>query len=213
MTITPDELAEKLILLKLHDPGLELFGASTHGYKLNSSLSREELAQFEGSAGIDLPEEFQDFLLNFGNGGAGPGYGLLSLQESVGEFGSDPINKIARPFIPPHSASEQLEDRDYPDDGLLPLAHMGCGHMWMLAITGPERGTVWNYLSGGDYQPCHLELPFYPPSATLQQRLDANNRLTDALLSDPSRRMHFWDWYLDWVGRSAQMQPGSWRFP
>ena len=129
MALTPDQLAEKLYLLKRRDPGLQLFGAATHRYSLNAYLPREELQTFEETVGITLPEEYRDFLLRFGNGGAGPGYGLLSLKESIDEFGNDPLQSLARPFIPPRSARSKVDDRAYPDDGLFPLAHMGCGHM------------------------------------------------------------------------------------
>lgn len=91
MAPTPDQLANKLSLLRLRDPGLRLFGAATHRYRLNACLSREELQNFEASVGVTLPEEYRDFLLRFGNGGAGPGYGLLPLKESIGEFGNDPL--------------------------------------------------------------------------------------------------------------------------
>jgi len=207
VTVTPGELVERLSSLRARDPGLQIFGASGHRYGLKSLLSYERLQEFEKSAGIRLPEQYRNFLLRFGNGGAGPGYGLLSLKESVEEFGNDPLDRLARPFMPPLSARAKMEDRDYPESGLLPVAHMGCGHMWMLVITGSERGTIWNYLSGGDYDPTCFELPNYPPAATLKQRLEANDLLTDLLLSDPSRRLHFWDWYTDWLDRTAQTLP------
>src|ERR1035438_353442 len=98
VALTPDQLAEKLSLLKVRDPGLQLFGAATHRYSLKACLPREELQEFEETVGVTLPEEYRDFLLLFGNGGAGPGYGLLSLKESIDEFASDPLQSLARPF-------------------------------------------------------------------------------------------------------------------
>ncbi len=89
------------------------------------------------------------------------------------------------------------EDRAYPDDGLLPIAHIGCGHMWMLVVTGPERGNIWSYQSGLDYEPGRRELPDYSKATTPDERVAANNRLTDAMLSDQSRRLGFWAWYMD----------------
>jgi hypothetical protein len=209
VALTPDQLEDKLSLLRLRDPGLQLFGAATHRYKLNACLSREELQKFEVAAGVTLPDDYRDFLLRFGNGGAGPDYGLLSLKESIAEFGNDPLESIPRPFIPPRSAGAKVDDRAYPDDGLLPLAHIGCGHMWMLVVTGAERGAIWSYQSGGDYEPACLELPDYPSGSTLEQRLEANDRLIDTLLSNPSRRLGFWDWYIDWLDRTSAQVPRS----
>jgi len=213
VALTPDQLANELSLLRLRDPGLLLFGASTHRYRLNACLSREELQKFEALVGVTLPDEYRDFLLRFGNGGAGPGYGLLPLKESIREFGNDPLQTMSRPFIPPRSARAKVEGRAYPEDGLLPLAHIGCGHMWMLVVSGAERGAIWSYQSGGDYDPACLELPDYPSGATLEQRLKANDRLADALLSNPSSRLGFWDWYMDWLDRtSTQVRRSSSRW-
>src|ERR1700761_2557847 len=203
VNITPLEIAKRLSLAKVHDERLQLFGASTHRYQLNSCLNDDELRGFETTFGIVLPEQYRDFLLRFGNGGAGPGYGLLSLRKSIDEFGNDDLRRLSRPFIPPRAAREKVVDRDYPEDGILPLAHMGCGHMWVLIVTGAERGAIWTYLDGGDYDPAHHEIPEYPPSATLEQRLEANDRMTDELLSNPLRRLSFWDWYLDWLDSAS----------
>ena len=54
MALTPDQLAEKLSLLKRRDPGLQLFGAATHHYSLKACLPRAELEAFEGSIGISM---------------------------------------------------------------------------------------------------------------------------------------------------------------
>jgi hypothetical protein len=207
VALTPNQLAEKLSLLKLRDPGLHLFGPATHRYSLKACLPREELKKFEETVGVTLPEEYRDFLLRFGNGGVGPGCGLLSLKESIDQFGNDPLQSLARPFIPPRSARAKVDDRAYPEDGLLPLAHVGCGHMWMIVVTGAERGAIWSYQSGYDYDPPSLELPKYPPGATPEQRLEANDRLTDSLLSNPSCRLSFWDWYIDWLDRTSTQVP------
>jgi hypothetical protein len=207
VALTPDQLAEKLSVLKRRDPGLTLFGAATHRYSLKACLPREELHAFEGSVGTTLPEEYRDFLLRFGNGGAGPGYGLLSLKESIDESGNDPLQSLARPFIPPRSARAQVDDRPYPEDGLFPLTHMGCGHMWMIVVTGAERGATWCYQAGYDYDPASLELPTYPPGATPEQRLEENDRFTDALSVKTSRRLSFWDWYIDWLDKTFPQVP------
>jgi hypothetical protein len=37
--------------------------------------------------------------------------------------------------------------------------------------------------------------------------MEANDGLTDALLADPSRRLSFWDWYIDWLDRTLTQVP------
>jgi len=207
VAMSPNQVTALLAEMRLQDPYLQKFGAATHCYTLQPCLPQRRLDEFEKAIGTMIPEDYRDFLLRFGDGGAGPGYGLLSLGNSLREFGPDPIQSIGRPFSPPASTSAMIEDRAYPEDGLLPLAHVGCGHMWMLVVTGSERGTIWSYQAGRDYEPESRELPDYSLATTAQQRLEANNRLTNALLSDPTRRLDFWDWYTDWIGRAPGPAP------
>lgn len=56
-----------------------------HQYKFNSCLNESDIASFEQKFGVKLPEEYRDFLLIVGNGGAGPDYGILSLEQSLEE--------------------------------------------------------------------------------------------------------------------------------
>jgi hypothetical protein len=61
------------------DRGLNAFGANAHEYKLNPPIALKELEGFESEHRIKLPEDFREFLLTVGNGGAGPYYGLFPL--------------------------------------------------------------------------------------------------------------------------------------
>ncbi len=62
------------------DPDFERFGADSHQYKLKAPASEEQVQKFEEQQGIRLPEEYRDFLLYAGNGGAGPYYGLYGIK-------------------------------------------------------------------------------------------------------------------------------------
>lgn len=56
-------------------------GAKTHHYRFNPTASVQEVRQFEAELGITLPESYFRFLTEIGNGGAGPDYGLYSLEQ------------------------------------------------------------------------------------------------------------------------------------
>ena len=58
----------------------EIFGSSKHGYKLNPTVTQEEVRRFEARWHLTLPDEYVFFLTKVGNGGAGPYYGLDSLE-------------------------------------------------------------------------------------------------------------------------------------
>ena len=58
-----------------------VFGARTHGYRLNPPLSEREVRSFERRWKFSMPPGLRAFYTQVGNGGAGPGYGLFPLAE------------------------------------------------------------------------------------------------------------------------------------
>ena len=148
----------------------EIFGSSKHGYKLNPTVTREEVRRFEARWHLTLPDEYVFFLTKVGNGGAGPYYGLYSLEnldrynEYLGFY--DARDKEALPpFIdrnmsPVNWARAMEEMEDINDDneydvrmkqvcsGLLVIGTQGCTYDNLLMWKGSERGKIvyidWN---------------------------------------------------------------------
>lgn len=104
------------------DPDFSRFGADSHKYQLNPPASEDSIAAFEAHFGISLPEGYRNFLLWMGNGGAGPFYGLYSMQ-----------------------ASGPCQLADYSSGAVLPLGTQGCTLMTGLVLDGPDRGRVICY--------------------------------------------------------------------
>jgi hypothetical protein len=77
-----DVIRQKLGELRHLDRGLQIFEAITHAYHLNPPLTEHQLYSFEMEYEVILPAGYRAFLSQIGNGGAGPYYGLWSLQES-----------------------------------------------------------------------------------------------------------------------------------
>ena len=67
-----EELRALLNKAKAVDKYCYQFGAKSHQYQWNPPASVEEVEEFEQKIGVRLPEEYRDFLLLAGNGGAGP---------------------------------------------------------------------------------------------------------------------------------------------
>jgi hypothetical protein len=102
-----------------------------HGGSLSPPLSPESVDAIEAQVG-QLPSDYRDFLTAVGESGAGPGYGLLA-----------PTNPAHRPIARGSFAWADGEEPNAPACGVLPLAHAGCGVMWLLVLAGPHRGEVW----------------------------------------------------------------------
>ncbi|GEM_PF-1316589 len=188
----------KLKKLKELDLQLTVFGANIHGYKLNPPKTAEELERFENLHAVTLPQEYKDFLIEAGNGGVGPYYGLYTLERGLEEAKNystekdkkiaDPLarefpvsNQDAKKFLDHHQACmEAGEDEDIkylpvpePFTGVIFLADYGCGWEYVLVVKGEQFGKIW-YM--GDYlAPC----------------FDVGNK-----------QWGFLDWYEGWLDKS-----------
>lgn len=148
------EVVEHLDFMRRTDPGLTRFGAAAHRYSLNPPLAESEVTAFEARYGLSLPEDYRDFLLEVGDGGAGPFYGLYRLDRS--DLGPRDDEDLLPGFLAgsfPHDRSWN-SDYDSPEGeeeyfdpahirGSLNLSHQGCGYMVRLVLNGPQRGTLW----------------------------------------------------------------------
>ena len=70
------------------DKTFKIFGASSHKYCLNETVSPAWVRKFEEQYQIKLPEEYVFFITKIGNGGASPYYGIapLSLEKKNKKF-------------------------------------------------------------------------------------------------------------------------------
>ncbi|HOL10575.1 MAG TPA: SMI1/KNR4 family protein [Bacillota bacterium] len=177
-----DRIREKLIKAKAKDDQLQTFGSNKHRYELNPPLSREAIAAFEAKNGITLPEEYQLFLTELGNGGAGPYYGIYQLKIDV----YDPyLAKHCR--LHPNLSDEEWaelikfsEQDDWDDEeynalfqGMLEIGTQGCTYCMMLVISGENRGRIV-------YCDMDLQKPFFTYEANF---LDWYERWLDEIIN------------------------------
>ena len=147
MEISTEELARLIEQLRARDRDFRVFGSPSHRYKLGPKWGEAQLREFEARHQIALPADYRAFLREIGDGGAGPYYGLLSLQDALDEC------DLARefPFVEATNFSEAQADefyeRELPFPGMLRFCHHGCGIYSELIVKGPAYGTVW----GGEY--------------------------------------------------------------
>jgi HEAT repeat protein len=127
--------------------GLECFGSRSHQFVLNPPLAEAAVARFEAEHGVPLPAGYRAFVTRLGDGGAGPYYGLLPLEQGAAAGGG--ILSRPSPLSPamPGSTEENLITERWPEqltDGAITLVEQGCAHSSMLIVTGAHRGTVVN---------------------------------------------------------------------
>lgn len=168
-------------------------------FTLNAPVSHAAMTAFESDGRITLPESYRRFLMELGNGGCGPHYGLFKLGEMDDGFGhaawpDQLFGNLDRPF--PHTQAWNDHGGD-PDTGgenfdknlslferknqskehipgAIPICHMGCALRLLLVVTGPERGNIWE-----DRRAEHSGLvPVITPSG---------------------ERLTFLRWYMDWL--------------
>lgn len=177
----------------------EVFGAAKHQYRLNPCLTEDDVKRFEEAHGVHLPDEYCWFLLNLGNGGAGPHYGLYPL--SIGganpeaELGDQDLrHTLSKSF--PHTEHWNASDSAWPVNdpeafrrfedwycadehvfGTLPICGRGCGQVVLLVVTGGERDHLW------------LD--------------DRTNDGGIGPILESGQRQCFLDWYLRWLDESV----------
>ncbi|MDE7309512.1 MAG: SMI1/KNR4 family protein [Lachnospiraceae bacterium] len=140
----------------IKDPHRNIFGAFQHKYQLNQVVSLKEVRQFEEKHHVKLPEEYVFFLTKVGNGGAGPDYGIYSLDEVKSHNSKSICREGAFAFIDKNLTEdawdimmeEMLNDEKYDalmddmSEGLLIIGTQGCPHDNILMCKGSEQGKI-----------------------------------------------------------------------
>ena len=83
--------------------------------------SAEEIAEFERRVGRPIPPFWRRVYSEVGNGGFGPGFGLLGLVTGARNDEGDSAAELLAVF-----RESNPEDENWAPDGLVPIAHWGC---------------------------------------------------------------------------------------
>lgn len=193
-----ESVKNRLAELRRKGKNRNIFGSEIHKYQLNERISEEEVTAFETNYSILLPHEYRRFLTEVGNGGAGPYYGLESLNNSLySDLDYKRPGELLNPSIPftfvdawniayegdPEDdlAYEAHTDEYYSEKwetGILRVCNYGCGVSINLVVNGTEKGNMW-----------------------------ADDRCNDGgvypdLYFDQTERTTFLQWYSLWLDRS-----------
>lgn len=145
-TFPAAELRRLLESAREADRGCKQFGAGAHRYRWNPPASEAEVEEFERETGVRLPEEYRNFLLLLGDGGAGPFYGLFSLGE-VRKWLDWEVQPEKKPRLypgmaVPEESCETDEEWEECRRGIIPIGSQGDSYFTCLMVSGPDRGRV-----------------------------------------------------------------------
>ncbi|MBF2067306.1 MAG: SMI1/KNR4 family protein [Calothrix sp. C42_A2020_038] len=205
------ELKNKLSRLAILDKNFEVFGSESHQYKLNPCLSEIEIQELEAKYKIRLPFEFREFLLKVGNGGVGPGYGLIGIDRvELSKIELTGLDFLSLPF-PLHQEWNDLDllqnsNGNSPDayydanlvQGSLLVAEYGCGIEARLVITGEQSGKIWiddRVGEGGIYPLTNHCAAFFHDDPDIEDNLYES-------VEEVKEALTFYEWYDNWLNRS-----------
>ena len=160
------------------DDGRQPFGFEKHEFYLYPPADSEFVQFIEESNGIRLPDDYREFILELGDGGAGPAYGLNRFLTAISEdrldkhlttilgmpfpheqdYAPQTDPKFTSYYDPDHGGSieispEHSEWHYYNIDlvaGTIVLCDEGCGYQHRLVVNGPSYGEIWMDNRSGD---------------------------------------------------------------
>lgn len=193
-------------------------------YALNPVLSEGDVESFEDYFSIRLPHTYRWFLTTVGNGGAGPGLRLHSLQDIQQELELrggggrySTVSYLSRPFVAPSNIEESVQRPIHCMPGMLPISHIGCGLDYYLCVSGEESGNVWYWSHGWypfpplnnrpDVKPWLDEEDFetsdeydeYEERISEEEYRVRTEWKTHLLSQQNTYRVDFLEWYLLWL--------------
>jgi hypothetical protein len=157
MALSPDRIKRALAALA-DRPWPTIWSAQTaasvaddyygwcHRYRLQPRATEVEVAAFEQRNHVSLPADYRDFLLQIGNGGAGPAHGVFPLGTYEDEALPDYILAALRSPFDDAVAERWDADEDVDQhvmQGALIIGTEGCARWFWLIVTGPSAGQIW----------------------------------------------------------------------
>jgi leucine-rich repeat protein SHOC2 len=189
------DIRARLEELARRDKRHTVFASYSHLYGLCAPLTDRRVKQIEKRIGCRLPEQYRQFITEFAACGAGPDYGVRSLEDILkARDNRDLLASLARPFPVPTSADE-ARALGYAPPGALPICEIGCGSYHYLILSGPEQGNVWIENADVGWTPALLDESHVPsgPDVKMYATLEA------AIRSPQQLKLGFLDWYVNWL--------------
>jgi hypothetical protein len=222
MPLDVAKIRDGLRFLRKADSRLIVFGADSHKYRLRRCIDEAKILEFEERFSIRLPDDYRVFLTELGNGGAGPFYGILGLDQFY-ESADNSWGALSKPFPyserwkgPPEllKAIDECNDdrlgelideywRNTRRDGSIAICEYGCALRFLLVVNGSEYGNIWfdrtSDMAGFSPVGINPEAPLEPYGNWCLANDESAHKM----------RVGFAEWYccwLDWACRLVNKQ-------
>jgi hypothetical protein len=176
-----DRIAGKLSRLSGADQSFSVFGSISHQYCLAPTLPIRAVQEYEEQLGVQLPVEYRLFVTRIGRGGAGPYYGLFSLNGQDPEDITD-FDQIRRPFL--------WTQVILSVPGALYICHYGYAIRFFLIVNGTCFGEIVNGTCFGE--------------EWRDSQADDRGIMPDC--DSNGRHLGFFDWYENWLDSGIAAQ-------
>ena len=188
--LTRDAVSRKLAAAEQLDPNLLRFGARTHRYALGAPLGAARLAEIESGLGFQLPEDYRQFITTIAASGAGPGYGLITLDHPR-QYDELAKKYFTAPTVATVTTTDGKQIKGYSryapnQEGLILLADNGCTKTSLMVINGDDVGSIYCNLSSIDQDYFFQASSFTEWYSRWLDGLGADLGLPQAAFGDPS---------------------------
>ena len=187
-----------------------VFGSESHGFAIEPPLAEEAVRHFEQTHRISLPADYRRFLIEVGNGGAGPAYGLFRLGEMDEGHDQGPwhegdgfVGILAEPW--PHTGpwndlTGRPDDSEFDEDPESEERYLA----WDAIYYTPDR-------VNGAIPICHLGCAYRqwlvvtgPEAGHVWCDDRADEKGLYPLEQDGRERVTFLDWYCSWLAEAIE---------
>lgn len=144
---------------------LRPFGWGRHGFALKPCADADDLTLFESLCHVMLPLGYRRFILEMGDGGAGPAYGLLPLAAGLARGPAAVMPDLLQKPFPYTAVVDAGELRDpetgvsAPRPGSITVCEEGASLCHFIVVAGPTRGSMWvdRTAADGGYEPLGVD--------------------------------------------------------
>jgi hypothetical protein len=154
---TNDEALVDAIRARAADPQRATDSADVVAPRVYPAATRKAVREAERALGFALPEFLKELYFEVGNGGFGPGYGLLGVRGGAREDGRTVVD-LYRQMRQPDPADPHWR---WPEH-LLPIATLGCGMYVCVRCSKPDESVVWfepnPHVEGGSWEDAFIPL-------------------------------------------------------